>query len=228
MPFIFLRSLKMSNTNTDVKKFFDTSSLAANSEFSSRLIATAVVAVAGATLYNTHKKDVDTDSVKSPKWFIKNTTIMTVIWIVFFVVFSWSWYKASQCTDGRTRTLMNFLFGAALVGIFCWQIALFGTEDSLDRRLKNSRYFVLFAAIALLLAGVYMWRYNKTGAAAIVLLAAWLFYMSAGLFNTKVRCDSESESERESESEESERERRRAPRSDDRRRGLRSESDRSE
>ena len=205
-------------------KFFDKSALSSN-EFTTRLVATSVVAIAGAVLYNNVRRDFNRRHIKSPSWFIKNKTVHIVAWVIFFILFALAWYTVSvSCADPMMCNMLNLVFVGVLVAVFIWLIGLFGVDDSLERRLKNSRYFILGAAVLMLVGALYCMKYDKMSGGVALLLAVWLFYSAAGLFQSCTRDGDCDDSDSECDYSKSHRSGKRSRRSRSRSRSRKSES----
>lgn len=156
------------------------------SEFAIRAVAVVVVAVAGYALYNNNKDDLKVENVTVPSWYTTNTNLMAVIWVVFYIAFAYLWTVCTTMMDARCASICNILFAIALVMLLVWMFALYGTENSLAKRLNESKWFILIAGLALLGAGLYSYQYHRNASIATIVLAAWVLYNTAGVFNLKV------------------------------------------
>ena len=51
--------------------------------------------------------------------------VSIILWILAFIFLAWSWYWTINNTQGTTRTMFNWLFGASLLFILLWVVMFF-------------------------------------------------------------------------------------------------------
>lgn len=101
---------------------------------------------------------------------------MVIGWIVFYVVFVWTWYKANTYVT-RLTTQTNAIYGIVLVLILLYFVVAFSLHNT-----KWSRWIILIAALLLLYQTIRVWPANPILGVGTLFLTLWLAYQTIVMF----------------------------------------------
>lgn len=168
------------STTSQVKFGFSAFELS-NKILIGKAIAVAGVAALGAYVY---KQAVDTysgagDFLALPKWGVTGT-MATIMWLVFYALFTWAWYVT--CGSSSNIQLTELLFGGTLVMLVAWSVSAFKLKD-----IKAARIFSLVATLMLAVNTVHIWKQNQMCGIMSLILTAWLAYNTGVAYKTTVR-----------------------------------------
>ncbi|CAH6418798.1 Hypothetical protein POVN_LOCUS521 [uncultured virus] len=161
----------MSETVTTVTTKTSTLPLA-HAELGGKIALGAGALLLGAFAYSTSKDWYE--SLNKPSWLL-SPGWSSFFWVVFFIIFVWVWYRSSLIAPG---TYVDTTLGWTLILLIAWMVAFF-----IVRSVAWARWFLLIAAILMLIHTVRVWKYD-TGQGVFSLLATlWLAYSTVAMFN---------------------------------------------
>lgn len=144
-----------------------------SSEFIIRAVIVAIIAYVVISIMTGNMKWVS-DNVDM-MYEMKSKMLIQVCWVIFFIVFTYCWYKVSSMIEcNRSRQLVDLFFGGVAVMIVCWVVGLYYGHN-----FTTSKRFISGAAGLMIITTLYLWSLNSVVSIGLAVATLWLMYQSA-------------------------------------------------